>query len=198
MLGHDEKRLHLFHTLWHGADGERLATGEHLLLHVDTAAGRALRHGREPVAALESRLPTPPTRRCSRSPKARARAIALGLEREQHDAERRRAQRLRAGRADALVEERHGESRRDDDARLAHGGHRRGGRPSERREDEDVRAEGREPGSDGSRRPTAAADGRPPRRRSVSSRKPSAAGIIDSSWYTIGEAYWIPLESTSV
>jgi carnitine 3-dehydrogenase len=40
VLGADEKRLHLFHTMLHARSGETLATGEHLLLHVDTAAGR--------------------------------------------------------------------------------------------------------------------------------------------------------------
>lgn len=41
VLGADEKRLHLFHTMVHAQNGETLATGEHLLLHVDAAAGRA-------------------------------------------------------------------------------------------------------------------------------------------------------------
>ena len=41
MLAADEKRLQLFHTLLHGRSGEALATGEQMLLHVDTAAGRA-------------------------------------------------------------------------------------------------------------------------------------------------------------
>ena len=41
VLGSDEKRLHLFHTLEHGRDRTALATGEHLLLHVDTVKGRA-------------------------------------------------------------------------------------------------------------------------------------------------------------
>jgi carnitine 3-dehydrogenase len=41
ILGADEKRLHLFHVMTHGEGGELLATGEHLLLHVDTDAGRA-------------------------------------------------------------------------------------------------------------------------------------------------------------
>ena len=41
VLGADEKRVHLFHTLTHGRSGETLATGEHLLLHVDTARGRS-------------------------------------------------------------------------------------------------------------------------------------------------------------
>ena len=40
VLGADEKRLRLFHTLTHARSGETLATGEHLLLHVDTARGR--------------------------------------------------------------------------------------------------------------------------------------------------------------
>jgi len=41
VLGADEKRLHLFHVMTHGATGDLLATGEHMLLHVDTAAGRS-------------------------------------------------------------------------------------------------------------------------------------------------------------
>jgi carnitine 3-dehydrogenase len=41
VLGSDDKRLHLFHTMLHGRSGETLATSEHLLLHVDTRAGRA-------------------------------------------------------------------------------------------------------------------------------------------------------------
>ncbi len=41
VLGADDKRLHLFHTLSHARTGDTLATGEHLLLHVDTGAGRS-------------------------------------------------------------------------------------------------------------------------------------------------------------
>lgn len=41
LLAGDEKRVHLFHTLSHGRGGRLLATGEHLMLHVDTTAGRA-------------------------------------------------------------------------------------------------------------------------------------------------------------
>lgn len=41
VLGADEKRLHLFHTMQHATSGATLATAEHLLLHVDTAEGRA-------------------------------------------------------------------------------------------------------------------------------------------------------------
>jgi carnitine 3-dehydrogenase len=49
VLGADEKRLHLFHTLSHGTTAVELATGEHLLLHVDTSRGRAVPMG-EPLA----------------------------------------------------------------------------------------------------------------------------------------------------
>ncbi|HZH24138.1 MAG TPA: carnitine 3-dehydrogenase [Solirubrobacteraceae bacterium] len=41
LLGHDDKRLHVFHSLYRSADDELLATAEQMLLHVDTAAGRA-------------------------------------------------------------------------------------------------------------------------------------------------------------
>jgi carnitine 3-dehydrogenase len=41
ILSYDEKRLHLFHELHKSEGGALLATGEHMLLHVDKAAGRA-------------------------------------------------------------------------------------------------------------------------------------------------------------
>jgi carnitine 3-dehydrogenase / betainyl-CoA thioesterase len=41
ILGADEKRLHLFHTMRLGAGGDTLATAEQMLVHVDTTAGRA-------------------------------------------------------------------------------------------------------------------------------------------------------------
>ena len=40
VLDADEKRLHVFHTVSQPHTGAALATGEHLLLHVDTEAGR--------------------------------------------------------------------------------------------------------------------------------------------------------------
>jgi carnitine 3-dehydrogenase len=40
LLGHDEKRLHVFHSLYRTGDGALLATAEQMLLHVDTAAER--------------------------------------------------------------------------------------------------------------------------------------------------------------
>jgi len=49
VLGADEKRLHLLHTMTLGRDGETLATGEQMLLHVDTVASRASAW-QEPVA----------------------------------------------------------------------------------------------------------------------------------------------------
>ncbi|TAY25473.1 carnitine 3-dehydrogenase [Rhizobium leguminosarum] len=41
ILGVDDKRLHVFHTLYDTATGEALATAEHMLLHVDSKAGKA-------------------------------------------------------------------------------------------------------------------------------------------------------------
>jgi carnitine 3-dehydrogenase / betainyl-CoA thioesterase len=75
VLGADEKRLRLFHTLVHGRTGETLATGEHVLLHIDTAQGRVV-PWREPVAsrvnaAAEAHAAFP-------IPDGAGRAIALG------------------------------------------------------------------------------------------------------------------------
>jgi acyl-CoA thioester hydrolase len=42
LLDADEKRLHLFHAMTNAATGELLATGEQMLVHVDTAVGRAV------------------------------------------------------------------------------------------------------------------------------------------------------------
>ena len=57
VLGCDEKRVHLFHRMFHGEKGgERgteLATGEHMLLHVDTTAGRAAPAAPEVLSRLE-------------------------------------------------------------------------------------------------------------------------------------------------
>src|SRR6185437_17183602 len=53
LLGHDEKRLHLWHELRRDAGDELIATGEHLLLHVDRAAGRTTPAGPEILAALQ-------------------------------------------------------------------------------------------------------------------------------------------------
>jgi carnitine 3-dehydrogenase / betainyl-CoA thioesterase len=50
VLAVDEKRLHLFHSMANTETGSLLATGEYMLLHVDTSAGRTS-PWREPVAA---------------------------------------------------------------------------------------------------------------------------------------------------
>jgi carnitine 3-dehydrogenase len=41
LLGFDEKRLHVFHSLYRSSDDELLATAEQMLLHVDAQTGRA-------------------------------------------------------------------------------------------------------------------------------------------------------------
>ncbi len=62
VLGHDPKRLHLFHRLLRSADESELATAEQLLLHVDTeAAPRRAGRGRGAGARRHrSRSATPP------------------------------------------------------------------------------------------------------------------------------------------
>jgi carnitine 3-dehydrogenase len=64
LLGCDEKRLHIFHTLTRG-DGEVVATAEQMMLHVSVTTGRAgpagavvLARVRE-IAAAQSALPRP-------------------------------------------------------------------------------------------------------------------------------------------
>jgi carnitine 3-dehydrogenase len=65
ILGADEKRLHVFHAMTHRDSAELLASGEHMLLHVDSAAGRTTPWD-EPVAtrlaeaaAAHAALPVP-------------------------------------------------------------------------------------------------------------------------------------------
>ena len=53
LLGHDDKRLHLFHELHRSEDETLVATGEHMLVHVDAAAGRAAPAGPDVLAELE-------------------------------------------------------------------------------------------------------------------------------------------------
>ena len=65
LLGHDDKRIHLFHALHRTDDDMLLATAEQMLLHVDAATGRAApaapavleRVGR--IAAAHADLPRP-------------------------------------------------------------------------------------------------------------------------------------------
>jgi carnitine 3-dehydrogenase / betainyl-CoA thioesterase len=53
LLGHDEKRLHLWHELRRDVGDELIATGEHMLLHVDRGAGKTTAAGPEILAVLE-------------------------------------------------------------------------------------------------------------------------------------------------
>lgn len=52
LLGHDAKRLHLFHELHRSDDETLVATGEHMLVHVDAAAGRSAPAGANVLAEL--------------------------------------------------------------------------------------------------------------------------------------------------
>ncbi len=52
VLGCDEKRLHLFHRMTREETDAELATAEHMLLHVDTRAGRAAPAAPEVLARL--------------------------------------------------------------------------------------------------------------------------------------------------
>ena len=60
-----DKRLHLFHRMTHGTSGVLLATGEHMLLHVDPATRRSspMREGVaaavSAIAAAQAHLPRP-------------------------------------------------------------------------------------------------------------------------------------------
>jgi carnitine 3-dehydrogenase len=65
ILGLDEKRLHVFHVLTNAESGDALATGEYMLLHVDTRGGGVC-PWEEPVAsrlavaaAAHAQLPLP-------------------------------------------------------------------------------------------------------------------------------------------
>ena len=65
ILGHDEKRLHVFHSLYRTGDDALLATAEQMLLHVDTRAERAAPAAPElleriaRIAAAHAELPRP-------------------------------------------------------------------------------------------------------------------------------------------
>jgi carnitine 3-dehydrogenase len=65
VLGHDEKRLHVFHSLYRTGDDALLATAEQMLLHVDTATERtsaadpALLARVEGIARAHAALPRP-------------------------------------------------------------------------------------------------------------------------------------------
>ncbi|MYG76849.1 MAG: carnitine 3-dehydrogenase, partial [Acidimicrobiaceae bacterium] len=64
VLGSDRKRLHIFHAMYRA--GEPLCTGEQMLVHVDTAAGRSAPLLDGPAAAVaaigaaHASMPPPP------------------------------------------------------------------------------------------------------------------------------------------
>jgi acyl-CoA thioester hydrolase len=54
ILGHDRKRLHIFHTLYAGLDAEPAATNEQMLLHIDMTAKRTAPFRPEVLTKIES------------------------------------------------------------------------------------------------------------------------------------------------
>jgi carnitine 3-dehydrogenase len=65
LLGIDDKRMHFFHSMYDGKTGDRLATTEQLLVHVDMKAGRSspirpeVRAALEAIMAAHGELPVP-------------------------------------------------------------------------------------------------------------------------------------------
>ncbi|MDK4741138.1 carnitine 3-dehydrogenase [Rhizobium sp. CNPSo 3464] len=65
LLSADEKRLHVFHTIYDTITGEAIATAEQMLLHVDAKAGKAAPAPEEvlskirPIAEAHAKLPAP-------------------------------------------------------------------------------------------------------------------------------------------
>jgi carnitine 3-dehydrogenase len=53
LLGHDRKRLHVFHSMFRGDGDELLSTNEQMLVHVDMAAGRSSPTGDGPGGVLD-------------------------------------------------------------------------------------------------------------------------------------------------
>ncbi|MDH3228559.1 MAG: thioesterase family protein [Alphaproteobacteria bacterium] len=52
LLGHDEKRYRLFHCMYHADGGDLLATGEHMLVHVDMGGPKSAPFPPELMARL--------------------------------------------------------------------------------------------------------------------------------------------------
>jgi len=65
LISHDAKRIHLFHKLYGVEKGNLLATGEHMLMHVDMTAGRsspmpdAMKALCDTIAERQAGLPRP-------------------------------------------------------------------------------------------------------------------------------------------
>ena len=66
LLGHDAKRIHLFHAMYHATEGFLAATCEWMMIHVDTTQGRGAAMPAEVLAQLaaiwgsHATLPLPP------------------------------------------------------------------------------------------------------------------------------------------
>ena len=66
LLGLDEKRMHIFHSMYHGESGDPLATTEQMLVHVDMNAGRSapirprVYEALGAIMAAQRDMPTPP------------------------------------------------------------------------------------------------------------------------------------------
>lgn len=65
VLGADRKRIRLFHAMYHGEHGDRLATSELMLLHVDTTVPAAtpfapgIQAKLDAIAGAHAELPSP-------------------------------------------------------------------------------------------------------------------------------------------
>ena len=65
LLDFDDKRLHIFHAMFHARTGDLLATAEQMLVHVDMAQGRAtpipteVQNRLQSVAKAHAKLPIP-------------------------------------------------------------------------------------------------------------------------------------------
>ncbi|MCH4877716.1 thioesterase [Pseudomonas sp. TMW22090] len=56
IIGHDSKRLHLYHSLYFAGDDKELAGNEQMLLHVDLAGPRSAPFGEDTLARLQALL----------------------------------------------------------------------------------------------------------------------------------------------
>ncbi len=54
LLGHDHKRLHIFHAMYHGDTGDLLCTNEQVLLHVDMSENKTVPTLAGPKTSLDS------------------------------------------------------------------------------------------------------------------------------------------------
>jgi len=79
LLGFDAKRYRLFHHMYHEDSGELLATGEHMLVHVDMSGPRSAPF---PPVLMESLTQIREAHALLPVPKQAGRSIALPGERE--------------------------------------------------------------------------------------------------------------------